>query len=351
MRRHVPRCHRPWQLRHISPNPLDPLLGDCQRRQVRVRKVAVVRSIFFGAHGTRFAAVRIEQNRGLLHLAAVFDLFDLPANFVVDRLLHELETVQVLDLATGAQRLPGLAHRHVGVAPKAALLHVAVADADPGHELVQLLGVGDGFGGRAHVGLAHDFEQRRAGTIQVDARLADEVLVQRLAGIFFKVRPYQAHGLRFVAHEKRHLAALHHRDLELADLVALGQVGIEVVLAREHAARRDGRAERQAELDGAFDCAPVHDRQRARQCQIDGAGLGIGLGAEGGRRAAEDFARGRQLRMRLEADDDFIATHQRTGRPALLHLFERVHHGLAHFKSPLGFACANRWLAGIDALR
>jgi hypothetical protein len=40
----------------------------------------------------------------------------------------------------------GLAHRHVGVAAEAAFLHVAVADADPGHDLVQLLGIGHGFG-------------------------------------------------------------------------------------------------------------------------------------------------------------------------------------------------------------
>jgi hypothetical protein len=52
----------------------------------------------------------------LLDGVAVFDLVDLPAHFVVDGLLHELETVQVLDLAARAQRLAGLAHRHVGVA-------------------------------------------------------------------------------------------------------------------------------------------------------------------------------------------------------------------------------------------
>jgi hypothetical protein len=45
---------------------------------------------------------------------------------------------------------------------------------------------------------------------------------------------------------------LHYRNLELADLVALGQVGVEVVLARKDAARCDVGANRQAELDGAF---------------------------------------------------------------------------------------------------
>jgi hypothetical protein len=50
------------------------------------------------------------------------------------------------------------------------------------------------------------------------------------------------------------------------------------------------RAERQAELDGAFDRALVHHRQRAGQRQVDGAGLRVRLGAEGGGGAAEDLA-------------------------------------------------------------
>jgi hypothetical protein len=49
------------------------------------------------------------------------------------------------------------------------------------------------------------------------------------------------------------LAALHHRDLVLADLVALGQVGVEVVLAREDATAAPRGAHGQAEADGALD--------------------------------------------------------------------------------------------------
>jgi hypothetical protein len=77
-------------------------------------------------------------------------------------------------------------------------------------------------------------------------------------------------------------AALHHRDLVLADLVALGQVGVEVVLAREDRQRRHLGAHRQAEADGALDRAAVHHRQRAGQRQVDRAGLRVGRGAEGG---------------------------------------------------------------------
>jgi hypothetical protein len=54
--------------------------------------------------------------------------------------------------------------------------------------------------------------------------LCREVLVQRLAGVFLQVGAHQAHGF-LSSPTKKDTAALHHRDLELADLVALGQVG------------------------------------------------------------------------------------------------------------------------------
>ncbi|MPM82466.1 hypothetical protein SDC9_129527 [bioreactor metagenome] len=176
---------------------------------------------------------------------------------------------------------------------------------------MQLLGIGHGLGGGADIGLGHDFQQRRAGAVQVDAGLADELVVHGLAGVFLQVGTHQAHGLEDVVlaffQIEADFTALHHGDLELGDLVALGQVGVEVVLAREDGTRRNRRAQRQAELDGAFHGLFVHHRQRAGQGQVHGAGLGVGLGAEGGAGTAEDLAVGRQLGVGLEADDDFVA--------------------------------------------
>jgi hypothetical protein len=141
--------------------------------------------------------------------------------------------------------------------------------------------------------------------------LADEVLVQALARVFFQVRAHQSHGLFLVAEEEAHLAALHHRDLKLADLVALGQVGVEVVLAREHALLGDVRTQREAEADGVRHRFAVHHRQRARQRQVHRASLRVRLSTEGRGRAAEDLALGGQLGVRLEADHDFVALHQK----------------------------------------
>ena len=57
----------------------------------------------------------------------------------------------------------------VGVDPQAAFLHVAVGNAQIGEQQLQLGEIGLGFGRRTHVGLADDFQQRRAGAIQIDA--------------------------------------------------------------------------------------------------------------------------------------------------------------------------------------
>jgi hypothetical protein len=116
-----------------------------------------------------------------------------------------------------------------------------------------------------------------------------EVFVQRLARVFFEVGAHQAHGFLLVAQEELDLAALHHRDLKLADLVALGQVGVEIVFAGKNAHGRNVGAEGQSEFDSALD-GPGSSPAGAGQRQVHRAGLGVGLGAKGGGGAAEDLA-------------------------------------------------------------
>ena len=81
--------------------------------------------------------VRVVETRLLHDGAAVVDQRDLPADFELDRLLHEAEAVEVLDLAPRAERgRARAAHRDIGIAAEVAFLHVAVADADPLDEVV-----------------------------------------------------------------------------------------------------------------------------------------------------------------------------------------------------------------------
>ena len=166
--------------------------------------------------------------------------------------------------------------------------------------------VGHRFFGRAHVRLGDDLEKRRAGAVQVDATHAMKVFMQRFAGVLFQMRMMNAHALAHVVIQYDFHFALADDGLgHLAGLVALGQVGVEVVLALEQRGLGDLGIDRQAELDGHRHGAFIQYRQHARQAQIDGAGLGVGLGAKGGRGAGEDLGLGGELDVDFQPDDGF----------------------------------------------
>ena len=101
--------------------------------------------------------------------------------------------------------------------------------AQPGEEL-------GGLGRRAHVGLGDDLDERHAAAVVVDVGAAigiGEALVQRLAGVLFHVDAREADAAALAVDGDVEAAAERERPLVLRDLVALRQVRIEVVLARE----------------------------------------------------------------------------------------------------------------------
>ena len=133
-----------------------------------------------------------------------------------------------------------------------------------------------------------------------------EILVQALARILFQMRAGEANlDLASRGGEDHDLSALNDGNLVLADLIALRQVGIEVVLAREHAPLVDRSAHGQAEADGALDRAFVQHRQHARQGDVDRRGLAVRRRTEGGRGCRKDLRCGRKLRVGFQPDDGF----------------------------------------------
>ena len=184
------------QLRHRFADPLDPLVVDDERRQVRIGKIAVVLRVFLAAHRARLATVGIVEARLLHDGAAVLDQLDLAAHLEVDRLLHEAEAVEVLDLAARAELVaPG--RRTDTLASQRKLPSCMLPSQMPIQRTsaVQRLRVGDRLVGAAHVRLGHDLEQRRAGAIEIDAGHAVKVLVQALARVFLEMRARETHGL------------------------------------------------------------------------------------------------------------------------------------------------------------
>ena len=251
------------------------------------------------AHHARLAGRGIEEPRLLIDSAARFEHADLPRHLEVDRGAEEAEGVQILDLRARAERLAGAAHRHVRVAAQRSFLHVPVAHLGVHEDLPQPREVLRGVLRGADVGLRHDLDERHAGAVEIDPRQL--AVVDRLPRVLFHVDAADAH----VADA----AARRERAIELRDLVALRQVGVEVVLAREDrllvyvALRRQRRARR--ELDGAA----VQHRQRARIAEANRADMRVRRGTERRRAAAEDLRRGEESRVDLEANDHFPVRH------------------------------------------
>src|SRR6185312_5410279 len=114
---------------------------------------------------------------------------------------------------------------------------------------------------------------------------------------------------------------LAERLVELADLVALRQVGIEVVLPREAAGHAQAAAEGERGADGHADRVAVEDRERAGQAEAHRAHVRVGRRAEFGRATAEDLGPREELRVDLQPDDRLVAA--RHGEAAVYH--ELVH--------------------------
>ena len=163
----------------------------------------------------------------------------------------------------------------------------------------------------AQIGFGDDFEQRRAGTVQVDARKPAQTLVHGFARVLLEVRARNADALVLaVGILDEQLAVLDDRQLVLADLVALGQVRVEVVLAREDRTRRHGGVDGQPEHGRHAHDFFVEHGQHARVTEVDQASLRVRLGPVRRRGGRENLALRRELRVDLQPDHGFPgATH------------------------------------------
>ena len=115
--------------------------------------------------------------------------------------------------------------------------------------------------------MAHDLDQRNAASVEIDAAFrtrALEAVVQELPGILFHVDALDPDALLAIVEPDGHRAILCKRAVVLRNLISLGKVGVEIVLAREDRGLVDAAAycERRSgcELDGVT----IQDRQCSR---------------------------------------------------------------------------------------
>ena len=265
--------------------------------------------VFLGAHRPGRAGIGIEQARLLHDPAAALDHVDLALRLIFDGLHDEADAVHVLRLGARAEFVARLAHGDVHVRAHGAFLHIAVARADIAQDRTQLAQIGPRFCRRAHVRAADDFHQRHARAIKVDIGACRVLVVHQLAGILLDMDALDADRLDrglgiLVVQADLDLPLAHQRVEELADLIALRQIGVEIVLAVEARPFVDHRADRHAGAHRLADALLVRRGQHARHRRIDQAHLAVRLRAERGRRAREELGVGSDLRMDFEADHD-----------------------------------------------
>src|SRR5262249_10614749 len=162
------------------------------------------------------------------------------------------------------------------------------------------------FVGTAHIGLAHDFDERGAAAVQIDVRVAVGIfkaVVNAFAGVVFHVHASDADAPLCSVDGDIDVATFGHWLIVLRNLVALGQVGVKVVLAGEPGKGAHLAVQRKRAANGQFDGHTVQDRQRARQSEANRADVGIGRRAETGGASAKDFGSGSQLHVHFEPDD------------------------------------------------
>ena len=74
-----------------------------------------------------------------------------------------------------------------------------------------------------------------ARAVEIDVRQRRVAVVQAFAGVLFEMQPLDANGDRLASLKiDDHLALAHDRRFVLADLIALRQIGIKIILAVEY---------------------------------------------------------------------------------------------------------------------
>ena len=129
--------------------------------------------------------------------------------------------------------------------------------------------------------------------------------MEALAGILLKMKALDANLEGILLEIDDDDALADDGVLVLRNLVALRQIGIEVVLPVEHRMMIDLRLEAEACADRLRHALLIDDRKHARHRRVDEAHMAVRFAAESRRRAREKFRVRQHLRMHFQADDHF----------------------------------------------
>ena len=188
------------------------------------------------------------------------------------------------------------------------LFHIGGSDVKLPDDGVDFFEVLFGFFRRGKIRLGNDLNQGDAGTVKVDERnffTTDGCMLQ-LAGIFFEVDP---ENTDFFTRVEGKVTIVTERLIILADLIALGQIGIKILFAVKVVIFIDFTVEGETNLDSIFDRLLIWNRQGAGKTETNRTGLTVrALAKMVGRTSAKHLGFGGQFDVDLETDDggDFI---------------------------------------------
>ncbi len=200
-------------------------------------------------------------------------------------------------------------HADIGVAAERAFFHVAIADAGKEHDLAEGGEIGVGLFGGADVRLGNDFAERRATAVVIDIGLfggVREAFVKIFRGIFFQVKTGDADALFGATDFNFQPAVGSERQFVLRDLIALGEVRVEVVFPGKTRAFLNRAIQGERGAHGHFHSALVQYGESSRQAEAHWADVGIRRVAKAGGAAAEDFRLGQELDVDFQTDDRLI---------------------------------------------
>ena len=172
--------------------------------------------------------------------------------------------------------------------------------------------------------------------------------MQRFAGVFFEMKARDADALFLAVVIDLDPAVGGEREFVLRDLVALGQIGIEIIFAGEARMFVNGAVQGERGAHGHFHGALVQNRQRAGQAEADGTDIGIGRIAEMRGAAAEDFGVGQKLDVDFQADDGLVFGEEFGGHGGFGGEFRHRSYGKKKYSrgewdSALGADCCGEW--------
>ena len=130
--------------------------------------------------------------------------------------------------------------------------------------------------------------------------------MQRLAGILFEMQALNAHNDLLRGGDIHHNFALTHDGMfVLADLIALRQIGIEIILTVKDGPIIDLCLQTKTGANGLRDAFTVDHWQHAGHGRIHQRHMGIGCAAKFSRSRRKEFGVRAHLSMNLHAHDDF----------------------------------------------